>query len=589
MATINQIYTHPHVNISVDALPRTRGIPAESTATVLFAPFVAKRGSAELQKIYNLSQFIAEYGEPDFDYQGRTILNVLNWLDGGGAVYALRLVGDNSAYSEATKAFSATVANVTYASSVEIEAKTPGAYYNSVSVKLLQSTYKGTINYIDAYVYFNGKLAQKLPKLSAANIKKVLESTDYIGSFLYSVTPVVNVDNFDILFNSLANVTLADPLTNITLSGGTDSDYDFEKLLKNFYYPLSITTLGSNIGASTVTTGYRISGISTENLKVLTVGDIVRLSPATGGDSRQGAIHSIDYLNSFVDFTSTAGLTINTASNYIFTAVEKSNKVAQDIRDGVLDKKLETPIDIILDAGYPLDVKNALNAFASYRDDITFIFDNYDFYNNSDGAEVALTGFLSMNTAIYEQKVIVSDVLSGNDIWVTPTYFLARLLPLNDAVYGLQWPTAGLTRGALTSAKSINFNPTLTEKEDFYNARINYIERDSRGFRFMSQLTRHPEDDALKFLNNVRSTNRMVRELENLGRRYLFEFNDATTLLNMSNALNNYIGEWIQNRTLSFGQVVVRKSTVSDEAVDVNLRIKFTGTIEVISIDITIE
>jgi hypothetical protein len=46
---------------------------------------------------------------------------------------------------------------------------------------------------------------------------------------------------------------------------------------------------------------------------------------------------------------------------------------------------------------------------------------------------------------------------------------------------------------------------------------------------------------------------------------------------------------WIANRTLASGVVTVAKNPWSDEAVDVNLTIKFNGTIEVISVDITIE
>jgi hypothetical protein len=81
----------------------------------------------------------------------------------------------------------------------------------------------------------------------------------------------------------------------------------------------------------------------------------------------------------------------------------------------------------------------------------------------------------------------------------------------------------------------------------------------------------------------------MVHELERLGRDYLFEFNDSLTLTNMSSVLNKYVSTWIANRTLSYGNVVVSRNEFSDEAVDVKLNIKFTGTIEVISIDITIE
>jgi hypothetical protein len=105
----------------------------------------------------------------------------------------------------------------------------------------------------------------------------------------------------------------------------------------------------------------------------------------------------------------------------------------------------------------------------------------------------------------------------------------------------------------------------------------------------MSQLTSEPENTALRFINNARVTNKMIRDLENIGREYLFEFNDSTTLSNMRAALNRYVTEWVQNRTLSFADVVVESDEFLEEKVNVTLTIRFTGTIEVISIDITIE
>ena len=61
------------------------------------------------------------------------------------------------------------------------------------------------------------------------------------------------------------------------------------------------------------------------------------------------------------------------------------------------------------------------------------------------------------------------------------------------------------------------------------------------------------------------------------------------TLANMRSVLNKYVSNWIANRALSYGSVEVAPSTTSNEAVNVTLNIKFTGTIEVISVDIVIE
>ena len=53
--------------------------------------------------------------------------------------------------------------------------------------------------------------------------------------------------------------------------------------------------------------------------------------------------------------------------------------------------------------------------------------------------------------------------------------------------------------------------------------------------------------------------------------------------------INKYISEFVANRTLSYAMVDVQKNPYSEEAIDVTLNIKFTGTIEVISVALTIE
>ena len=93
---------------------------------------------------------------------------------------------------------------------------------------------------------------------------------------------------------------------------------------------------------------------------------------------------------------------------------------------------------------------------------------------------------------------------------------------------------------------------------------------------------------ALSFLNNIRCLQRMKHELVRLGRSYLFEFNDSITLSKMSSVLNKYMNEWVSNRTLNYAYVNVQKNPNSDEAVDVTMDVRFTGTIEVSSVEITI-
>jgi hypothetical protein len=81
----------------------------------------------------------------------------------------------------------------------------------------------------------------------------------------------------------------------------------------------------------------------------------------------------------------------------------------------------------------------------------------------------------------------------------------------------------------------------------------------------------------------------MKKELEKLGREYLFEFNDSVTLSQLSNTLNKYMSNWVANRTLNYAVVDVRQNEYSSEKVDIFLDVRFNNTIEIISVNITIE
>jgi hypothetical protein len=199
-----------------------------------------------------------------------------------------------------------------------------------------------------------------------------------------------------------------------------------------------------------------------------------------------------------------------------------------------------------------------------------------------DGSNIDLT-----NVSVYTQRMIVSNTYTDNDIYVGPTYFLSNLVSENYFKYGIQYPVAGLTRGILTGVKWISENPNPATKNNLYENKINYVEKDSRGYKFMCQLTRGESNTALSYVNNSRTTNKIARDIEMIGRKYLFEFNDSTTIGNMNNEMNKYLNEWVQKRTLSYYNLDI--VTVDHNMVEVNLNIKFTGTIEIIAVSITIE
>jgi len=264
----------------------------------------------------------------------------------------------------------------------------------------------------------------------------------------------------------------------------------------------------------------------------------------------------------------------------------------------ILASELATPVDLILDAGYSLAIKTSMATFATEcRDDIIVLFDSFDGTSGT-LVDVDIDSIQGTNFAVYSQKLMIEEATyvdedNATDIWVTPTYFLSSLIPYNDILNGIQYPVAGISRYTLSGIKAIDYNPDPDTKQAWFDSRINYIEKDSRCYSFMSQRTRDGGDDddftALSFLNNSRTAKYIARECNLMGRDYLHEYNDSATISYMSSALNKYVNTWVSNRALESATVTVESDAYSTEEVDAVLTMKFTSITEVISIDLILE
>ena len=563
MSTKN--YSYPRVSMSVKALRHTREIPEAEDTTNLFIPLFTPKGPSEvITRVHSLTEFIdifGDLGDQDYKINGQTNLNLYNWLSNGGTAYVYRL--KKSGAAKASLVYTKTVETQTDVYT-EVQDMTAAAYTDLVAAGLYTES-EGVYTPVSADTTYDQTVTYytKSTETSTTPTEYVLGEARYYGEF----------------YNKLK--------------------VEIALISDNTPYPFNIKVYYNNNNNIKITVDEYTKLTSEKIAKALVGSEYIQWAPGTDADT-----------TFFEDLKTAKKLTLT------FKGADDKNPVLKDELESfwettaatVLGNRLETPIDVILDAGYPLAVKSAMNKFINNSDedndgrtDIIGLFDEFILGNDlltvpeSDTDIKDIDKFpKASNIALYTQFFTIDDeIFNGQDIFVTPTYFLSKLIPNNDNLYGVQWATAGIRRAILDDAKALSSNPTATEKQEYFNDRINYAEKTPREISFQNQRTYDGSTDdnytALSFLNNARVLERMKKDLEKLGREYLFEFNDSTTLNQMSNVLNKYINQWINNRTLSKGNVTVSKNPYSDEAVDIDLVIKFHGTLENIYVSITIE
>jgi len=194
---------------------------------------------------------------------------------------------------------------------------------------------------------------------------------------------------------------------------------------------------------------------------------------------------------------------------------------------------------LVWDAGYDVNVKTAARELAEiYRLDCMCISDcgdNSDLEdclqqigedpNRPDLGVIWNTKF----AARFESYSRVYDVYTGKDIWFTPVYHMAQLIPLNDRLYEIWYASAGFNRGTLESIKELRWSPKLGERNILYLNQVNPIVHFPEGYTVWGNLTTQKRPSSLQDINIMRLVLYIKRALEQFCRYFIFEFNDAVT------------------------------------------------------------
>lgn len=261
--------------------------------------------------------------------------------------------------------------------------------------------------------------------------------------------------------------------------------------------------------------------------------------------------------------------------------------------DPDITNKKKIPARFVLDANYPIEVKNAIYTLISeIRDDMFFYADLGFTASPEEALNVRNKSFniSSTRAAIYAQDATIYDEFNGRDIKVTATYFLANKVPKCASEYGLHYPIAGNRRGVIDGFKNLSWIPNEVYKELLYNRKINYIESDERRTKFGSQLTSEAKNTPLSNINNVITVIDIKNDVEVMAEDYQFEFNDQDTINVFQNELNDYLSKYISSKAVETIKAVVYASDYDklQKILRVTITLKFHDIIEriIISLDV---
>jgi hypothetical protein len=361
---------------------------------------------------------------------------------------------------------------------------------------------------------------------------------------------------------------------------------------------ISVDAVQSDLVSAMETSILMVDNASTTELKQALYDAVAVAINGAIADSNEAKINTYALLlhnfNSFAPFS--MGNDGDLAETNLSRATTIDNlliKAYKGLIDAEITDKNLYPIDLLLDANYSDEVKNAIVTFSTeIRPDVPAYLDTGFQANPQQSLDFRKNVLQVSNfrVGIFTQDFIVYDEFTGQDVKVTGTYYLASKIPTLDDQFGIQYPIAGPNRGTISGYKRISYNPTAAWKEQLYKKQVNYFEVTPRATMIGTNLTSQNVVSALSNLNNVRVLLRIQREVENLSKQYQFEFNDTETIESFQFNLNGYLNQWVQNRACDSisGNVYASQYDRQNKIVRVKIEMTFNSIIERVFIDLIV-
>jgi hypothetical protein len=431
-------------------------------------------------------------------------------------------------------------------------------------------------------------------KLSIDSAGKITENGDWVNNSKYvrianlnEVAPIQSVPFGHAAYQLPVNAGASDGLipsvtfveSSTTQYGGIDLDFNNDN--KIYLKPIP---LGAGVGSNVV------FGLDDNGGEYL-VGDagtqfIVAFQEGFDGMSPSTPI----YKGTQIIAGNSQGFDLSTS--------ESAGTLAYAKQIAALSNSDEFDINMVVTPGvvrrlHPSVATEVLD-MVEQRNDCFYIMDTTAYGDTVDQATDQASAVDSNMVATYFPWVKTIDINTNKLISVPPSVLLPGVFAANDRVAAEWFAPAGLNRGGLIGAVSVQNRLTQSEKDTLYEGKVNpIVQFPGQGIVVFGQKTLQDRPSALDRINVRRLLLTVRKYIASTSRFLVFEQNTSTTRNRFLNTVNPYLEAIQQRQGLYAFRVVMDESNNTPDVIDRNIMqgsifLQPTKTAEFIQIDFNI-
>ena len=373
-------------------------------------------------------------------------------------------------------------------------------------------------------------------------------------------------------------------VTFVTASATQYGGIDLDGNTDNSIY-LKPIPVGAGVGSNSV------FGLDAANGGALSVG-------SSAAQFVVGFQEGFDGMNPATPILTGADILAGNSQGFDLSTVSASGSAAYAKHIAALSNVDEFDINMVVTPGVikrlHSSVATSVLDMVEQRNDCFYILDTTAYGDSIGQANTEAQSIDSNMVATYYPWVKTIDVNTNKLIAVPPSVLLPGVFAANDRVAAEWFAPAGLNRGGLIGAVSVQNRLTQSEKDSLYENKVNpIVQFPGQGIVVFGQKTLQDRPSALDRINVRRLLLTVRKYIASTSRYLVFEQNTSETRNRFLNIVNPYLDSIQQRQGLYAFRVVMDDTNNTPDVIDRNILagaifLQPTKTAEFIQIDFNI-